>query len=311
MIPGCGANNTSADARLTVVADGFNGPTQIADGPPGIVLVAQLNGDEGAATGQVIALDTASGQRRVLVSGLDKPTGVLWRNDELWVMVKRGLITARWAGTEPTAGAVEVVLADLPFNGRSQGTLTALPDGRFLYDTSGNLVGSTIEAGSGTLWAFDPVTRTSAAVATNAKHAYAHALLADGRVVTTEIGDAETPPVDEVNVIALDEAAPADLGWPSCPGDRSCDGVVRPLALFAPHATPTGVAVIGNTGLVTLFATDQLVQVPLDGWTAGAEPVPAKVVAEDLHGPHTVLARPDGSVWITEHLSGRIVSLRL
>lgn len=154
-----------------MIADGFIGPTQITDGPDSVVLVAQLAGEEAAATGQVLALDVDSGQRRVLLTGLDKPTGVLWQNGALWVMVRRGLVRAEWPGGDAAAGPVEVVLDDLPNNGRSEGTLTALDDGRFLYETTGGLVDGKVVDGSGTLWAFDPATRLSTPVATAVKNA--------------------------------------------------------------------------------------------------------------------------------------------
>ena len=41
----------------TVVVDGLDHPTQIADGPDGTLLVAQLAGGEGDGTGEVLAVD--------------------------------------------------------------------------------------------------------------------------------------------------------------------------------------------------------------------------------------------------------------
>jgi glucose/arabinose dehydrogenase len=294
---------------FTVVAEGFNGPTQIADGPDGLLLVAQLNGEENAATGQVVVFDPKSKAKRVLLTGLDKPTGVLWQDGMLWVMVHRGLVRARWTKDDNTAGPVEAVLENLAFNGRSEGTLTAVDGGRFLYETTGTLIGDTAEPGSGTLWLFDPSTKTSTPVATGVKNAYAHSLLPDGRIVTTEIGDnIANAPVEEINIIPLSPAA--DLGWPRCAGDQDCPAVIRPTALFPKSSTPTGVAVKGTDIFVTLFVTGQLMRIPLGTWTAGQPPLPSTEVAAGLKGPHTVLARPDGTLWISEHLANRIVSIK-
>jgi glucose/arabinose dehydrogenase len=306
---GCGDTATRT-VKPRVFASGFNGPTQIVDGPDGTLLVAQLAGEENAAAGEVIVFDPATNKRRVLLSGLMKPTGVLWRSGEVWVMVQRGLGRAAWPGGSANAGPVETLLSDLPFNGRSEGTLTSLPDGRILYETSGNLIAGAIEPGSGTLWAFDPATRTSAPVAINVKNAYAHALLPDGRIVVSDIGDnIANPPVDEVNIVNLDapgppSATPADLGWPRCPGDTSCEGVVPPLATFPIAATPTGVAVIGTTTYVALFVRGEIARIPP---TPTGEPT---VVVTGLKGPHTLLARPDGTLLVTEHITGRILSVR-
>jgi glucose/arabinose dehydrogenase len=304
-----GPTSGSTPKGLTVVADGFNGPTQIADGPDGLLLVAQLNGEENAATGQVVVFDPKTKAKRVLLTALDKPTGILWHDGMLWVMVHRGLVRARWNRDDNTAGKVEVVLENLAFNGRSEGTLTAVVGGRFLYETTGTLIGDTAEPGSGTLWLFDPSTKTSTPVATGAKNAYAHALLSDGRIVTTEIGDnVANAPVEEINIIPLSPTA--DLGWPRCAGDQDCAAVIRPTALFPKSSTPTGVAVKGNDIFVTLFVTGQLMRVPLGTWTAGQPPVVPTQLAAGLKGPHTVLARPDGTLWISEHLANRIVSIK-
>ncbi|MEO6125516.1 MAG: glucose sorbosone dehydrogenase [Ilumatobacteraceae bacterium] len=292
-----------------IVVDGLDGPTQIADGPLGLLLVAQLAGDENDATGEIVAVDVVTGERRVVVDGLDKPTGVLWSDGTLWVMVRRGLLSAPWDGIAATAGPVTMVLDDLAFNGRSEGTLTPLDSGRFLYETTGTLIGGAAAPGSGTLFEFDPSTKTSRVVASGLKNAYAHAVLADGRIITTEIGDnIVDAPVEEVDVI--DPSQTTDLGWPNCPGDTSCARVVGPLATFPVSSTPTGVVAIGDDVFVALFVTGQLMRVPLAGWQIGSAPVPATEVVAGLEGPHTLLVRPDGVLWISENLAGRIIAVR-
>lgn len=291
---------------FVVLVDGLDRPTQIAEGPEGSLLVAQLAGDEADAVGQVLAVDVASGAKRVLLEGLDKPTGVLWESGALWVMVRNGLIRSEWPGGPEPAGPIEVVLDGLASNGRSEGTLTGLRDGRFLYETSGSLIGQTIASGSGTLWVFDPGDRTSQPVATGLKNAYAHAVLGDGRIVTTDIGDnIDDAPVEELNVVTLGQTI--DLGWPACPGDQTCQGVPDPVAIFPRSSTPTGVAVVGTTAYVTLFVTGQLMRIALTevgDRLAGGTP---EEVLDGLAGPHTVLARLDGTLWISEHLANRII----
>lgn len=293
-----------------MIVDGLDHPTQIAEGPNGTLLIAQLAGEEEDRSGEVMVVDLTAGTRRVLLKGLDKPTGVLWDHGVLWVMVRRGLLKAEWPDAAATVGPTTVVLDDLAFNGRSEGTLTPLEGGRILYETSGNIVGATVEKGSGTLWAFDSATSTSTVVASGIKNGYSHAVLDDGRIVTTDIGDNITnAPVEEVDV--LPASAPLfDLGWPRCPGDTDCAGVVRPLAVFAPSATPTGVAVVGDDVYVALFVTGQLMHVSLAGWKPGDTPRPPVEIAHGLAGPHTILARPDGTLWISEHVNGRIVAIK-
>ncbi len=316
----CGNPDDSPDADpdgpvgATVVVDGLAGPTQIAEGPDGRLLVAQLNGPEGEPNGQVLEVDLESGEQRVLLDGLDTPTGVLWLDDRLWVMERRSLASADWDGTGD-AGPKEVLLQDLPFNGRSEGTLTALPDGRILYETSGSVRGGEVVDGSGTLWSFDPATGESEPFATGLKNAYAHATLPDGSLLVTEIGDnIADPPPDELQLFSPAEGGEPDRdpapdgGWPGCPPPQRCPGVSGPVATFPAGATPTGVAVVDSRALVALFVTGSLVEVDLADWMEGDEPAASTQVLDGLDGPHTVLARDDGEVLVSEHRSGRVLS---
>lgn len=107
------------------------------------------------------------------------------------------------------------MLDDIPFNSRSEGTLTPLADGRFLYETSGNG-----EPDTAAVWAFDPTTSTSTPLAIGLKNSYAHIQLDDGRILVTDVGDSATnPPVEELNVIASPSTEPVNFGRPECPGD--------------------------------------------------------------------------------------------
>ncbi len=294
----------------TVVIDKLNGPTQFTDGPGTWLLVAQLAGDEDAKTGQVLAVDPVTDKRVVLYENLDKPTGVAWLNGFVWIMERRRLVRGEWRGAGTRPGPLTVLVDDLPFNGRSEGTLTATPDNRILYETTGSISNGEVVDGSGTLWVFDPLTKTSSKVATGLKNAYAHVFLPDGRFLTTEIGDnIDAAPVEEVN--ALPYSGPTgpsvDAGWPACPGEKDCDGVVSPIATFDRNSTPTGIAIAGTSVYVALLVTGEIHRLPLTN--AGTGRVKTTVVASGFQGPHTIVPRPDGSLWISEHFADRIIAI--
>lgn len=324
VLAACSGSGDSADPvgsaadppeGTSVVFEGLDGPTQIAEGPDGRLLVAQLNGPEGEPTGQVLEVDPESGDRRVLLEGLDTPTGVQWLDGYLWVMERRSLSSARWDGDDEPE-SLRVVLEDLPFNGRSEGTLTSLPDGRLLYETSGSIRDDEVVDRSGALWVLDPRTEDSQPVATGLKNAYSHALLDDGSVLTTEIGDnVRDAPLDELHlfdttVVGTADAMVPDGGWPDCPPPGQCPGVTGPLAVFPEGATPTAVAPMDGRAFVALFVTGSLVEVDPEGWATGDEPRSPATVLEGLEGPHTLLAKGDGLLLISEHFTGRILSWR-
>ncbi len=301
------ATTTTVDIREEVVT-GLSQPTQFQLLPDGRLLIAQLNGDEEGGTGQVIVVDPATGARLTLLDALRKPTGVTWMNGTIWVMVERGLVSAPWNGRDESAGSLTVALADLPYNGRSQGTLTPLPDGTLVYETSGDNAGGVVKPGSGALWTYDPETRKPRPIARGLKNAYAHAIVAGGKLVVTEVsGDNADPPPDELNIVELDRVQ--DFGWPDCPpdssGDWNCTSATKELVTFPNNSTPTGVAVIGETVYVALWVSGEIRAVD---FTA---PQPDdRLVFAGLSNPQHLVAEPQGTLLVSEHGAGRIVRLR-
>lgn len=259
----------------TVVTD-LRGPTQMTFGPDGRLWIAQLAGGENSGTGQVVAVELATGERETLLRDLFKPTGLAVTETDVWVMAGNRLLRAPLLENgvgKAVAGEPKAVLRDLPNNGRSLGTLTLTPDGRLLFETSGALTQNGPRKGSGILWQLEPGSEPEP-LATGLKGAYAHTFSADGALYTTEIGDDWVnggPPPDELNLVE----AGADYGWPRCYGRRrpaqnnggtaqGCAETQVPLALFSRGATPSSVAVAPfqeNTLFVALWAASQVVQV--------------------------------------------------
>ena len=302
----------------SVLIDGLNGPTQFLVLPDGTLLVAQLNGDENAKTGQVVTADPITGAVQVLVDNLDKPTGVTLLDGSLWIMERRELSRIPWTDADSPLGEPRVVLSNLPYNGRSSGTLTPLNASTLLYNTSGELAGSIdtgrVTPGSGTLFALDTRTLQSRAIATGTKHAYGHWVLSSNRLLTTEVLDGPgVHPSDELNLV--DPTTVPDLGWPKCPSDlptkQGCETYAPPLARFPPDSTPTGVVATQDDAYVALFSLGTIVRVPMTGWNPDDATVPYSIVANDLQGPHTFVIAPDGRLLVSEHFTGRILAFNL
>mgnify|MGYP001035827047 CR=1 FL=1 len=309
----CGSDGSVGAYSLTVLVDGLDGPTQLAI-TDDAWFVAHLNGSEGDGSGQVLRLDPDDLRAApvVVLDGLEKPTGVAVFAGELWVMEQRRLTRSSLDGSDR-----RVVVADMAYNGRSQGTLTVDGD-RLLFDTSGTKRfppgpgGSPVEI-SGALWAVDGdgvITN----VAWGFKHAYAHAVSADGRLWTTEISDGSfdgAPATDEL--VAVSEGV--DHGWPACVGDNRavedagvadpCTGVPRSQAVFGPGATPTGLAVSPwdpSRLFVALWVDATIVEVD----TSGAAPAAPVVIATELSRPQHLVV--DGlRLLVTDHAAGTIV----
>ena len=196
-----GACASAPDEAFVVepVVRGLDRPTQLAVTDEWWY-VAQLNGGEAAAVGQVLRIDPrSSAVPEVIVDGLDVPTGVAVFSGELWIMERRRLTRGPLDGGRRT-----VVVAEMAFNGRSQGTLTVDGD-RLLFDTSGTTGSPPGPAGtptdtSGAIWSVD-LDGSITNLAWGFKHAYAHVRDDTEVLWTTEISDGRydgEPPLDEI-----------------------------------------------------------------------------------------------------------------
>lgn len=301
-----------------VVASGLQQPTQMILGPDGELWVAQLAGDENAGQGQVVAISLTSGEQRVLLDGLLKPTGLAVLADALWLAAGRDLLRTP---LDPNGeiGPVETILTDLPFNGRSEGTLTVSPTGRLIFETSGQRRGTQAVEGSARLWELDPADPTNPRpIATGLKNAYAHTFDATGRLWLTDIHDDpvndEAPP-DELNLWLEG----ADFGWPGCFGlqqaalnydgsEENCRTTRAPVALFPPHSTPTSVVVspwAENTLLVALWGPPSTTIVQVSFTLAGDNAMgQVEPFLSGLQNPQHLLVMPDGSLLASDFRAG-------
>ena len=318
-VVGCGSDGAETVDEVTVpdgydvteIATDLTGPTQIVRAPDGRLLAAHLNGGEGSTNGQVLAIDDDD-ESTVLFEGLRKPTGVAVVGDEIWVMEERRLSRGQLDG-----GDLEVVLDELPYNGRSEGTLTATPDDRLLYNTSGTVRDKAAADGSGTLWSLTPGGEPEP-VATGFKHAYARTYDDAGTLWQTEMSDGSydgQPAPDELVAVEPGD----DFGWPSCIGDRQpveefdgteerCADTPRSHAVFEPGATPTSVAVAPwdpDTLLVALWNRGEVVEMPRqesDG------PVEASAFLTGIEHPQHLLA-DDDRLLVVDFDGGRILAV--
>lgn len=318
---------TAPGTTVETVHEGLVGPTQFVVLDDDTFMVATINGGENDQLGQVVRVDSSTGDVDIIRDTLDKPTGLVVVDDELWVMERNRLSRGPLDGD----GEPVVVVDDLPNNGRSEGTLTVTPDGHILFDTSGSKQGSTVVDGSGRLFTVDPdeTPGTPTELASGFKHAYAHTFDQAGKLWATEMSDGSFDgAAAEDELVAV--VAGADHGWPRCVGDNRpvaefggtaerCATTPPSAALFAPGATPTSVVVSPFTApgdvdvlLVALWNEGRIVSVDPYGDQAGGDTATSPVgfgdVVTGLAGPQHLVATDD-AVYVTEFGTGRILRL--
>lgn len=307
--------------RAEVYARGLRSPTALAWGPDRKLYLTQLGGGENAGVGQVLVLDQPGATARVLLEGLVKPTGLVWRERELFIVAGRDVLRSR-LDDAGSLGTPEIVVRDLPSNGRSEGQIELLPDGRLLFEASGT-VG---DRESGRLLTLLPGEEPRV-LATGLKNAYAHTVdPRTGRLFTTEIGDDPVDggaPPEELNIVEPD----ADYGWPRCydgqqpvrsrgADAQQCASTRTPVITFPPHTTPTGLTFYHGTDFPPAYrnvlyvalwngAPPRVLRVTLsehDGQISGqSEPF-----VDGLERPIDLLPDPSGGLLVLDQASGII-----
>lgn len=112
------------------------------------------------------------------------------------------------------------------------------------------------------------------------------------RLWATEFGQNE---FDEVNLIRRGR----NYGWPTVEGRGSTHGgrFVNPRVVWSTaEASPSGAAIVGSTLYVGALRGERLWAVPLRGSSTGK---PRALLAGRLGRIRTVVAAPDGSLWLT------------
>ncbi|MDO8310270.1 MAG: PQQ-dependent sugar dehydrogenase [Actinomycetota bacterium] len=119
-----------------------------------------------------------------------------------------------------------------------------------------------------------------------------------GRLWASEFGEKD---VDELNWIRPGR----NYGWPLHEGATSQPGFVNPAVEWSPTAlaSPSGLAILNGVAYVASLRGEVLWQVRLRGTDAGR---PLAVPLGDLGRLRTVVAAPDGSLWlVTSNTDGR------
>ncbi|WP_239162190.1 PQQ-dependent sugar dehydrogenase [Acrocarpospora phusangensis] len=84
-----------------------------------------------------------------------------------------------------------------------------------------------------------------------------------GRLWSSELGNMSW---DELNLIE----AGKNYGWPTCEGECATEGMTNPKKTWTPAmASPSGLAIVGDTAYVAAMRGERLWRVPLNGTEAG------------------------------------------
>ena len=258
------------------------------------------------------------GRPRHVAKDLAGALGLAWAGDRLYVShvtsARSGRVTVLEGFTGSTFKRRSTAVDGIPVGENSMGSIVQGPDGR-LFVKAGSVTAMGEPAGR--VLSFAPGDHKPKVEATGLNSEYGLAF-AGQRLVVTDTGRNDLGPFrphEEVN--AFDPSGPVvDFGFPECygQGGRACAGTREPLASLPPHAASAGIAVAGEVAYVAQ-----------NGSAFEENPTGSDVVRVDLRtGRHSVLWRspvkhdplgaaigPDGDLYVTLYVSGKVVRFDL
>jgi glucose/arabinose dehydrogenase len=307
-----GLSPESGAATPKVVAKGIPFATNVVFDPAGGMWVT--SGAGGANRSDGVWYVPAGGRPRHVVRHLKTALGLRWAGGKLYVShitsASNGRVTA-FTGFDGTRFTKHSVALDgLRVGRHTMDSIVQGPDGRLYVG-----VGSTFDnhGRPGRVVSFKPGRHTPRLEATGLRNPYGLAFHGADLLVTDNGRDdlGETRPPEELD--AFDPTGPvADFGFPRC--SPSCAGAIAPIATLPAHASTDGLAVKGDFAYVAQ-----------NGSTIRRHAVGNDVQRIDLstgrrtriwkspveHDPLGAAIGPDGDLYVTLFLSGRVVRLNV
>ena len=255
---------------------------------------------------------------RQVAKGLPAALGLTWAGNQLYVShitsARNGRVTALAGFTGSAFTRRRTAIDGIRVGENTMGSIVQGPDGRLFVKA-----GSVSDKGeqSGRVLSFRPGGHSPVVEATGLNSEYGLAF-AGPRLLVTDTGRNDLGPSrPDEELDAFDPSGSVvDFGYPACygQGGPQCRGTRKPLTTFPPHAASTGIAVAGDIAYVAE-----------NGSAFDSNPTGSDVVRVDLRtGRHTVFWRspvkhdplgaaigPDGDLYVTLYVSGKVVRFEL
>ena len=323
-----------AGFNVEVFAQGLDGPWGLAFGPHGRLYVSLR------AAGRLARLADTNGDgwaddTVTILDGLDAPSGIAFRGDELWVVEARRVSRVVGVVDSDFATGLRVVVDDLPEDGTFASPILFTSPGDAFFvavastcdvcnvddPRSATIVRYTVDGNDARVWARG--LRHAAGMARNPS---------TGEVWATESGRgglAADVSTDELNAVHPGR----HYGWPYCFGARvpapefadpqRCDRSERPAFQFPAGSGPAGIVFYSGGSFPADYSGSALVV--LQGRASGVGPVVARLIVADgrpvaLEGfvtgwptgvdpegrPVGLAVGPDGSLYVSDEPGGRV-----
>jgi glucose/arabinose dehydrogenase len=276
------------------------------------------SGSRGRAASDGVWYVPGGGRSRHVAKGLTGALGLAWAGDRLFVShvtsATKGGVTVLDGFTGSSFKRQSTAIDGIRIGEHTMGSIAQGPDGRLFVRA-----GATSDSGrpTGRVLSFAPDGHKPVIEATGLNSVIGLAF-AGPRLLMTDAGRNDlgpSRPPEEVD--AFDPSGPVvDFGFPGCygQGGRPCAGTRGPLVRLPAHAASAGIAVAGDAAYIAE-----------NGSAFAKNPTGSDVVRLDLRtGRHKVFWRspvkhdplgaaigPDGDLYVTLYVSGKVVRFDL
>lgn len=232
--------------------------------------------------------DGFSDESTLVYAGLDRPSGIVWKDKKLYVAQPDQLLELTGCAGDAQIEQIRVVVAELPDDGGHWMRSLVVGEGNFIYLSVGSRCNACEEKNSlrGTVLKIDPDKGQMTPFASGLRNTVGLAFLPEtGTLLGTDIGrndlGAQLPP-DEINQIV----AAGNYGWPYCYGNKTvdpqlgsadlCQQTLPPLLDLPAHSQPLGIAFGRQLHAPKSYKNN--VYVALHGRSAGKISTPGKLI---------------------------------
>ncbi len=315
-----------------VFASGLDGPWGLTFGPDSQLYVSLREAGRLVWVGD-IDRDGWADDTATILDGLDSPSGIAFRGDELWVVESRRVVRVDGTIGGAFASGLHVLVDDLPGTGAPSPIVFTLFGDALLISIAStcdacysgdprtaSIMRYAVDGSGGQLWA------------TGLRHAAGMTLHPEtGEIWATEVGRrglAADLPTGELNVAHQG----GHYGWPFCFGarvpapefadPRRCDRTEPPALLLPPGFAPGAIVFYSGTSFPHDYHGDAFVV--LAGSDAGPAANRSRIARLRMvagravgletfiagwpggYGPAGLAVGPDGSLYVADEPGGRV-----
>ena len=270
---------------------------------------------------------------RILKDGLNNPHGLHYDGEFLYISERGRLTKNEFLGTGPSNWSIgnSTILVDgIPSGNHQTNSINEGPDGMLIWHSGSTCnVCNEDDDRNAAIIMVDPSNGNHSVIASGVRNSFDGAWVPDIGYVFTDNGrdwEGDDYPFEELNLLEIG----SDYGWPNDePETPIPNGTVGPIGTFDPHSSANSIALRHSNS--TLPGDNHSIFVSVFGsWNSvtptGGEIIRVDIVEDqnstqgwrgensvfvkDVFGALSISFNPDGELFFSNHISGKLHMIR-